>query len=159
MVTDTLRKKLERLMAVRGCSLPGALDFALEEALKRHDPLRKAARAVGKPKKPVSPLRGKSPKPPAVIKHEVVLRDNGQCTFVRSDGKRCANERYLELHHQHPRSLGGEHSVSNLVTLCGAHHRDHHKQGGRASTVVKTLDERVEAKQYGSKNFRLFRNS
>ena len=132
-VTDTLRKKLERLMAVRGCSLPDALDFALEETLKRHDPLRKAARAVGNPKKLVISLKENSPKPPAAIKHAVVLRDNGQCTFIRSDGKRCSNERHLELHHQHPRSLGGEHSVSNLITLCGAHHRDHHKQGGRGA--------------------------
>ncbi len=61
----------------------------------------------------------------AQTKHQVNLRDQGQCTNVH-EGKRCENKRWLETHHQIPLSQGGYNSLSNLTTLCWSHHRMRH---------------------------------
>ncbi len=74
---------------------------------------------------------GKSPKKsrhvPALVKHEVTLRDQGQCVHVNSfTGKRCENKRWIEQHHITEFAHGGEHTLKNLETLCWAHHRMRH---------------------------------
>jgi hypothetical protein len=38
----------------------------------------------------------------------------------------CRNAVFLDLHHRKLRSRGGENTLENLVTLCGAHHRAVH---------------------------------
>ena len=48
VIPEAIRKKLERLVEVRACSMLEAFDFAMEEALKRHDPFRRAERNLGK---------------------------------------------------------------------------------------------------------------
>lgn len=50
----------------------------------------------------------------------------------RRDGSRCAvpgcpNSAFVEIHHIVPRSEGGRDELSNVVTLCGAHHRAVHE--------------------------------
>jgi 5-methylcytosine-specific restriction endonuclease McrA len=60
---------------------------------------------------------------PSKIKHQVHLRDGFQCTQVTSNGKRCTNSRYLDLHHIVPVAFGGRDVPENLVTLCWQHHR------------------------------------
>jgi hypothetical protein len=60
---------------------------------------------------------------PSKIKHQVHFRDGFQCTHVTSNGKRCTNSRYLDLHHIVPVAFGGRDVPENLVTLCWQHHR------------------------------------
>jgi hypothetical protein len=52
----------------------------------------------------------------------VLRRDHKQCVVPG-----CRNSLYLDLHHVDPRSEGGGHTVDNLITLCGAHHRAAHR--------------------------------
>ena len=54
--------------------------------------------------------------------HAVHFRDERRCAYVNVAGKRCVNTRYLEIHHRRPVHQGGDNSISNLITLCSAHH-------------------------------------
>lgn len=127
-------KMLERVMDLVSEMLPTgernsintSLKTLCEEYLKKHDPVVKAARALkrNRPQKIHSrtPLRKKIP---ATTRHQVLLRDQGQCRFHRH-GRRCGNRKYLEFHHKLPVSLGGADTVENLVLLCSEHHKSVH---------------------------------
>jgi hypothetical protein len=60
---------------------------------------------------------------PAKIKHELVMNSSGQCTFVSSQGVRCHNQRWLEIHHQTPVAKNGANTIENLILYCSTHHR------------------------------------
>ena len=55
-------------------------------------------------------------------KHRVFERDGGRCTFKDSTGKRCANEKWLHLHHIKSVHTGGSNEPHNITTLCSFHH-------------------------------------
>ncbi len=59
---------------------------------------------------------------PAHIAHQINLRDKGKCQVIG-----CENSRFVELHHIHPFSQGGEHSTLNVRTLCSQHHAMLHR--------------------------------
>ena len=54
------------------------------------------------------------------VKAAVFERDNGQCTFVGTDG-RCAARQHLEFEHCKPFALGGDSTLENLTHRCRAH--------------------------------------
>jgi hypothetical protein len=58
---------------------------------------------------------------PAGERREVFERDGGRCTYVDSNGGRCRETRYLELHHLQPFAQGGANLASNLTLRCAAH--------------------------------------
>jgi hypothetical protein len=58
---------------------------------------------------------------PPAVRREVRLRDRGCCVVPG-----CRNASFLDQHHLHPRSEGGDHDPDKIITLCGAHHRAHH---------------------------------
>jgi hypothetical protein len=124
VIPEKIREKLIRLMDVRGATMLDALDFALEQTLERHDPLRKAARNIGKP---TTLKSSSSRKAPAAVEHARHLRDQGQCTHVRPDGGRCENRRFTQGHHVKHVAHGGSNTLGNLITLCSSHHRALHK--------------------------------
>ena len=73
---------------------------------------------------------------PAATKHQVFTRDQMRCSFKGLDGRICGSERSLEIHHLKPWSFGGDHSLSNLKSLCHAHHHFGHRwkpEGGYRS--------------------------
>ena len=51
---------------------------------------------------------------------EALFRDEYACT-------ECGSTEYLECHHKRPVSRGGNHSLSNLQTLCRPCHKQKHK--------------------------------
>lgn len=56
-------------------------------------------------------------------KHAAHTRDKGCCTFIRpTTGKRCNEDRWLEIHHVNAVAEGGGNELGNLTTLCAAHH-------------------------------------
>lgn len=55
-------------------------------------------------------------------KHAVHLRDGFRCTFVDVSGVRCDADCWLHIHHLKPVSEGGSNELTNLATLCSAHH-------------------------------------
>ncbi len=60
---------------------------------------------------------------PAAVRRQVWERDGGQCTYVDSDGHRCAERSFLEFEHRVPFGKGGASSVDNVRLLCRAHNR------------------------------------
>ncbi len=58
---------------------------------------------------------------PAALKREIWRRDQGQCTFLSPDGRRCTSRFSLEVDHLKPFALGGETKHENLRLLCRAH--------------------------------------
>ena len=59
---------------------------------------------------------------PRAVVREVHERDGEQCTFVSSDGRRCPERGFLELHHHEtPFARGGPATVTNLRLVCRAH--------------------------------------
>jgi hypothetical protein len=60
---------------------------------------------------------------PHEVRRQVLARDGARCTFVSTDGKRCAQRALLELHHEQPFGRGGPATVENIRVLCTAQHR------------------------------------
>src|SRR5688572_27371911 len=58
---------------------------------------------------------------PRAVVREVHRRDGDQCAFVSSEGKRCCERGFLELHHIVPYARGGRATAANLTLLCRAH--------------------------------------
>jgi hypothetical protein len=65
--------------------------------------------------------RAKQQIPPAT-RRTVLLRDHRRCCVPG-----CRNARFVDVHHIRLSSEGGSHQLSNLITLCGAHHRAAHR--------------------------------
>jgi 5-methylcytosine-specific restriction endonuclease McrA len=64
---------------------------------------------------PGQPLR------PVAISDEVWRRDEGQCAFVGSTGRRCGSRHLLQLHHLDPSGKGGPTTAANISLRCRAH--------------------------------------
>jgi hypothetical protein len=60
---------------------------------------------------------------PAAVRHAVMIRDGGRCTYVAPDGRRCEARTQLQLDHIRPFSCGGPDTVDNLRILCAAHNQ------------------------------------
>jgi len=60
---------------------------------------------------------------PDAIQDQVYVRDHGKCTYVSSNGNMCGEQRFVQVDHIKPYSLGGEHTVENLRILCASHNR------------------------------------
>jgi HNH endonuclease/RuvA, C-terminal domain len=91
---------------------PGAVVSALSQEL----PQTRDAGHSGQPR-----TRAKQTIPPAV-RRSVLTRDQRRC---RVPG--CTHATFVDVHHIVPRSEGGRNEPTNLVTLCGSHHRAVHR--------------------------------
>lgn len=60
---------------------------------------------------------------PAVVRDAVWLRDDGRCTYVGTDGRRCGSTHLVQVDHIEPFVLDGPNESSNLRLLCGPHNR------------------------------------
>ena len=58
----------------------------------------------------------------AEVGHAVTIRDRGRCTHIDQHGARCNSDRYVQTHHLIRVCDGGTNELSNLTTLCSAHH-------------------------------------
>ena len=112
------------------------LNWCLQELLERHDPVIKAERVLRKKRQKVQDQNNFSAraeisqrkKLPAKTKHQVILRDRGQCQYLNKLGDRCLESTRIEIHHIRPLHLGGSDNLENLVTLCQEHHRCLHSK-------------------------------
>jgi 5-methylcytosine-specific restriction endonuclease McrA len=139
-ISKAAQEKLKRIQdlesqrTARPASLEDTLEALLEVYLEAKDPVRRAARVMKRKNAAPAPVTGhvepKEPENqepiPAVVKHQVSLRDGGQCVHRNDQGERCLSRRWIHLHHIRPRSQGGPNSVENLVTLCSVHHGIEH---------------------------------
>jgi len=124
-IGEDLLQKLRRVQDLvcnkerRAASLEESLSAMVELYLEKEDPQRKAERARP-PKKEQNPA---ADRPPAASLHAVNQRDKGRCQIPG-----CESTRWIDIHHIILRSEGGSHAPENLITLCGFHHREHHRK-------------------------------
>jgi len=144
-------------------TLTEVFEWALKEALTKHDQVMKAERAEAKKKSvtakaaPTSksdptgqsvtrdsgPTDNKRKHIPQPILNQVVLRDKGRCSFQKH-GRRCHHRRFLDIHHIKPVKDGGQNTVENLTTLCETHHIYLHHQEEIERSLVLIRQHRLE---------------
>jgi hypothetical protein len=72
------------------------------------------------------------------VRQAVWARDGGRCAFVSTDGRRCADERFLEFHHVVPYARGGPSTADNIELRCRAHNGyEAERHFGRWDSVVR----------------------
>jgi hypothetical protein len=118
-------EKLKRCATLVQGDLEKTMDTVCDYYIKTKDPIKKAERAVERNPELCTYRVGDLN---AQEKHQVYARDKGQCTHIDRNGKRCANTRWVQIHHLIPRSAGGTNHPSNLTTLCQFHHRQIHER-------------------------------
>jgi 5-methylcytosine-specific restriction endonuclease McrA len=95
------------------------LDRVLDLAIKQLDKQR-----LGATDRPRRARRPTNPRTiPAEVRRAVWKRDGGQCTFVGSNGHRCAARSNLEFDHVDPVARGGRASLAGVRLLCRAHNQ------------------------------------
>jgi 5-methylcytosine-specific restriction endonuclease McrA len=60
---------------------------------------------------------------PAATTDAVFARDKGRCTFIGSNGERCASTYHLQIDHVIPFARGGTNAPGNLRLLCERHNK------------------------------------
>jgi len=121
-----LRDKLERLGRLLGVTerdLARVIDAAVTEKLQRLESRRSAEATRPRQALEAADTRPRNRHVPAAVRRAVYRRDGGQCRFVDRRGRRCPARDGLELHHQRPFAMGGDHAVDNLRLMCGTHNR------------------------------------
>ena len=117
-----LHDKLQRLAALMpGADLASMIETSVTEKLEQLE-----AKRLGKVKNPRKSLEDADTTPrvrgiPAPVRRFVWARDQGQCTFESSGGRRCPERLGLQFHHDDPHGLGGDRSVDNVRLLCRPH--------------------------------------
>jgi len=149
-ISRELEQKLERVkeLVAQSSSKPCNLENALEQMaalfLERKDPVQRAERITQKKlatkakstslsnanrpiQKTSSEVARQTRAPiPTAIRHQVMLRDRGECQGRTPQGIRCGCRQWTDIHHIQPVSLGGSNEVANLLTLCRSHHLQAH---------------------------------
>lgn len=146
-IPESLAQDLERLHDLiaqkeqRNVNFVEALQAMAAIVLDKLDPVRKADRAQKRKTKGTAPESAVNTEPPTPdnvdpqvgrqkvatsIEHARNLRDRGQCTVIAGNGQRCPNKRWTEGHHIVEVANGGTNDLTNLTTVCEAHHRAIH---------------------------------
>jgi 5-methylcytosine-specific restriction endonuclease McrA len=122
--SDEQNEKLRYFQSLLGHAVPsGDLARVFERALDtaiRHSEREKFAAAAR-----TRPGRGsKSPRyVPSAVRRTVWQRDQGQCTFVGTNGHRCESRTRLEFDHVEPVARGGTATVSGVRLRCRTHNQ------------------------------------
>lgn len=96
--------------------LEDILERVLDDFLSRHGPSRKKTA----PERP--PRTHQSRRVPQWVKDRVWARDEGRCSYVSPDGRRCSSRSGLEYDHVLPWARGGaSDDPENVRLLCRAH--------------------------------------
>jgi len=101
-----------------------ALDLLVSDLLnKKHGvtsrPRQSEPRERAEKSEPTKKKRSRSI--PRSVRRAVYERDQGQCAYRSTDGRRCSERSGLEYHHRVPFARGGEHSVANIELRCKCH--------------------------------------
>lgn len=99
--------------------LERALDLLIADRMKKR---------FGQTAEPRRARKAAEPKPgsrhvPNEVRRAAFARDEGRCTFVSADGKRCEQRGWLELHHEDPFARGGPATLENIRLMCRPHNR------------------------------------
>ena len=132
-ISEQLLAKLKRAQNIvsqktkKHATWEDTLAAALDIYLQKQDPVEKAKRnsKIDDAAASVPGTRYIS----SAQKHQVHLRDKGQCTHIDNQGQRCEHQRWLAIHHKVPLSQKGSNDTENLQTLCVSHHKQLHLFG------------------------------
>ena len=125
-ISPELLLRLERCQELvcqsegKPASLEETLESLVKHYLKLRDPVEKAERNFKGQR--VTGLVGRVALPQQ-LKHQIALRDRGQCSHIDQKGKRCPEKKFLQVHHLQPVHRRGANSIENLTTLCAGHHQ------------------------------------
>jgi len=119
---EEVAELIEKARALLSHKYPkGRLEDLVREAfqtlLEKKDLMKKKAI---QPESPVQ-VKSESRYIPVQVKKEVWSRDEGRCTFVNIEERRCDERLYLHFDHIRPFSLDGKTTTSNLRLLCATH--------------------------------------
>jgi len=140
-ITPETEAHLKRLQEIysqkkqRFVSLAEVIALIAEKTFERVAPEKKLE--LVRPSKAISSRKLSESKPilpqrvpiPQRIKLQKLNEAQNQCTYQSSDGRRCPQRLWLELHHLKPVSQGGGNKIENLKLLCSSHHRNFHQVG------------------------------
>jgi 5-methylcytosine-specific restriction endonuclease McrA len=115
---EVIGKALKAYLAKKDPLRRPAVKTKVEKAVKIVKAVKEKREQVTSPKYE-APLKRKAA--PRAIQRAVQWRDEGRCTFVSENGKRCGSRMYLELDHILPVAKGGETKIENLRLLCRVH--------------------------------------
>jgi len=77
----------------------------------------------GKPRQATNPPNKRTRYIPPATRDRVYTRDDGTCTYVGANGRRCNSTWGLQIDHIKPYARGGANRVDNPRPLCGKHNR------------------------------------
>jgi hypothetical protein len=132
-----LLKQVQDLVSTqegKAANLEETLRVALTLYIEKKDPLEKAHSTVADSSSSSRPSQSPNPRfIPAQLVHAIRRRDQGQCAYRSSNGKRCSQRRWLEIHHIKPLARGGQNTLENLQLICRGHHQALHHSAQLAS--------------------------
>jgi hypothetical protein len=105
--------------AVRPGDLAKIFDRALTALVEQL--LKQKAAVTEAPRK--GPDEPSTAEKPAAVRRAVYADDDGRCTYVSADGRRCNSRRYLQFDHVVAKASGGRFERTNVRLLCGPHNR------------------------------------
>jgi len=80
------------------------------------------------------------------VKRAVYARDEGQCTFVAEDGRRCSERGGVQYHHEIPFAKGGASTEDNIRLLCAAHNALHARRDYGADVIAARARAAIDAR-------------
>jgi hypothetical protein len=129
-------EKLRRLQALLRREIPDGdpaaiFDRALTVLLEQVEKTKVAAAVKPRPNRPIRPGTDKDVRKPGLgsrhipreVQRAVWRRDNGQCAFVATTGRRCTERTFLEFHHIQPYAKQGPATVENISLRCWRHNQ------------------------------------
>jgi len=132
--------------AVPGAALAEVFERALDAYIARLEKQKFAATSRPRPDS-LRPSANPRHVPAAVVR-EVCLRDEGRCTFVSEQGKRCESRDFLELDHITPVAKGGESTAANVRLRCHTHNQyEAEREFGAGFMERKRAEARRRAEQ------------
>jgi hypothetical protein len=124
-IPKSTREKLRYAQALLSHAVPGGdpahvFDRALDALILQLEK-RKFGGAGVQPSRPRVSFRKRHI--PVAVRRAVWERDQGRCTFVGTNGKRCTSIRLLEFDHIEPLAWGGRATVEGMRLRCRAHNQ------------------------------------
>jgi hypothetical protein len=124
-VSAETRDKLRRLQDLLRHSIPNGdpaqiVDRALTLLLKEE--MRRKCSATSKPRQ-AKPLAPHSRHIPAAVNRAAHAQDEGSCSFVGKNGRRCSERAFIQRDHVKPYGAMGEAVVGNIRLLCFRHNQ------------------------------------
>ena len=147
--SSEVRQKLIRAQELMGAGnqdLEAIFEKALDTLIVELEKKKRAQ--TNRPQRKERPAKRGSRHIPHRVKRAVAARDREQCTFVDGEGRRCAERRHLEYHHQHAFARGGEATAENVAMLCRPHNALEAERDFGTELINRAIERRRRTAQH-----------